>query len=685
MDITKILRENIPNSLGQFAGNIIVGFKAVSIKDPNFMAQFPGWTGTSDKKLTRPYTQISAVYAAVRAKARNIAQVPFVITKQGSEEPIKSGPLFDLFENVNPTMSKYQLWEALVTCLDTRGQGFIFKDREYVKGIPVFLWVIHPKAVKPAHKNNIWVGWWLSKGGRTEFWSIDEVIQPKYYNPYDDLEGLSPLKALELGLETEWGAIKYNKLYFDQDGTPGTVFSTEQQLSDPQYARMKNDLIAKRKGVDHAHEALLLEGGVKVASIRLSNKDMEFLEQRKFTREEIAMVYGTPKAELQLYEDINYATANSADLSFWKKTLIPLMVLIQDKLNTDFLKPLGYHGTFDIRSVDVLNQEILEKAEAAKEFWGMGVPFNQINERLNLGFEEVPEGDAPYGGRYDQNRLVDVTPKKSLFRRIPELEITDIEPIKIDPEEMLKAARGEKWKSLMAPILPIMGKAARAVREYFFEAEQKLLKKIIKKPDMVTKISVEDIPSLDDILSDEKLRGIMEEYINNALDHGVNSIQLDFVLPPEDEILAIGRRVGKVTAVNETVRKQLTEKLRDILGEAMAEGWNEEQKATAIIDGVKDIMGMAKKRARTIARTETHGAYSEGRNLGMAETEPKSKMWITSRDANVRDAHAAMDGEVVPFDEPFSNGLMYPLVYDGSAEEVINCRCVHIAIYEEGI
>ena len=34
-----------------------------------------------------------------------------------------------------------------------------------------------------------------------------------------------------------------------------------------------------------------------------------------------------------------------------------------------------------------------------------------------------------------------------------------------------------------------------------------------------------------------------------------------------------------------------------------------------------------------------------------------------------------LDGEIKPFDESFSNGLMYPGDINGTAEEIINCRC----------
>ncbi|EYB67406.1 hypothetical protein DEIPH_ctg041orf0001 [Deinococcus phoenicis] len=44
------------------------------------------------------------------------------------------------------------------------------------------------------------------------------------------------------------------------------------------------------------------------------------------------------------------------------------------------------------------------------------------------------------------------------------------------------------------------------------------------------------------------------------------------------------------------------------------------------------------------------------------------KTWHTRIDGRERDEHRAMDGETVPIDEPFSNGLMQP----GEP----NCRCV---------
>ena len=56
----------------------------------------------------------------------------------------------------------------------------------------------------------------------------------------------------------------------------------------------------------------------------------------------------------------------------------------------------------------------------------------------------------------------------------------------------------------------------------------------------------------------------------------------------------------------------------------------------------------------------------------------KIKIWVATLDGNTRDAHAGADGQEVPIDMPFNVGgeaLMFPGDPNGSAENVINCRC----------
>ena len=112
--------------------------------------------------------------------------------------------------------------------------------------------------------------------------------------------------------------------------------------------------------------------------------------------------------------------------------------------------------------------------------------------------------------------------------------------------------------------------------------------------------------------------------------------------------------------------------LRDRLKTGYEKGWGTPKIA-------KSLTGI-KTNAKTIARTEMNQIVQSAHFETTLDASdkmdyPMEKTWLTAQDPNVRDWHAAMDGETVEIDQPFSNGLMFPLDPAGSAEEVINCRC----------
>jgi len=84
--------------------------------------------------------------------------------------------------------------------------------------------------------------------------------------------------------------------------------------------------------------------------------------------------------------------------------------------------------------------------------------------------------------------------------------------------------------------------------------------------------------------------------------------------------------------------------------------------------------------ATRIVRTETTGMENKARQELMNEAVdndiPLLKEWISTSDSRVRDSHSHLNGKTAEYDEPFSNGLMYPGDQDsGKASETINCRC----------
>lgn len=80
-----------------------------------------------------------------------------------------------------------------------------------------------------------------------------------------------------------------------------------------------------------------------------------------------------------------------------------------------------------------------------------------------------------------------------------------------------------------------------------------------------------------------------------------------------------------------------------------------------------------------IARTEGHRIQTTAAMDAMHTAKDKGadvvKQWDATLDAQTRESHAMVDGEIRELDKPFSNGLDFPGDPSGGASEVINCRC----------
>ena len=87
----------------------------------------------------------------------------------------------------------------------------------------------------------------------------------------------------------------------------------------------------------------------------------------------------------------------------------------------------------------------------------------------------------------------------------------------------------------------------------------------------------------------------------------------------------------------------------------------------------------SEERALLVAQNESNTVYN---NIDFVNAKAEGKMfktWITEEDSKVRPAHEDVDLITIPIEEYFPVGgdmMMYPHDYiNGSAENIINCRC----------
>jgi len=147
-------------------------------------------------------------------------------------------------------------------------------------------------------------------------------------------------------------------------------------------------------------------------------------------------------------------------------------------------------------------------------------------------------------------------------------------------------------------------------------------------------------------------------------------------MPPEKAIRFIEQRENVMAGIADDVHKQIM----GIIEEAMQQQLGATQTANLIRAKFNEI---SNGRAKTIARTETGAAYGFSREAAMQAAGIQYKEWLSTPDDRCRETHRAADGQVVGIDETFQVGgaaLMFPCDPAGPPEEIINCRCVQIAV-----
>lgn len=98
-----------------------------------------------------------------------------------------------------------------------------------------------------------------------------------------------------------------------------------------------------------------------------------------------------------------------------------------------------------------------------------------------------------------------------------------------------------------------------------------------------------------------------------------------------------------------------------------------------IARNIKNTTNVDYNKTLRIAKTEGHRIQCESAYNVQVRAKEKGativKQWDSTLDSRTRESHQKLDGEIVNVNEKFSNGLMYPGDSNGSAGEVVNCRC----------
>lgn len=364
---------------------------------------FSEWLSSGGSNTLSAYvTSIGAyggnnwVYAAVNRIATTASSAPLIFF-QGDENSLptfdpkqqitdKNHPVLKLF---NPP--RYPLIPSLRellyrTLLHLGIDGKIFWIFERKGRIPVAIDLRGKDELQPLYKDASTkrdvVGWFETATNKP--YKLEDVLLLQEYKPDisggASLDGLSPLKPARASLESDFQINGWNSSFFKTGMKTPLLIQTKGRLTADQKTEIKKEVINYYSGIDGAHGAMVLQGGVDVSPLQVGTKDIDFIQGKKLTREELLAVYGVPPSLVGLFEYASYANAREQTQIFWEQTLVPKLSALLELIQINILDVSfpGVYAKWDLSKVAGLRPDPVALAAPAKIYSDMGYHPSQI-------------------------------------------------------------------------------------------------------------------------------------------------------------------------------------------------------------------------------------------------------------------------------------------------------------------
>ena len=652
------------------------------------------------------------VFACVRAIAEEVAKIDlrlYRIGKDGTKEQVTDHPAIKSIRTVNDFFTKHMLFERLQSNLELDGNEYWFIQESKTKG-DFEIYPLIPRFVSPKVDSKNYVASYEYKlDNQTITLKTEQVIHFRNFNPKSDILGMSTLKAALAAVDTDDGAKTFNRQYFKNSAIPNVVLEYPQSLAPEEIQKLKNAWNDEYAGMQNAYKTAVASDGLKVTKLDTSHTDMEFIEQRRFSRDEILAIFRVPKIIVGIMEDVNRASAEAALFAFMTWTVLPKMARIVDTLN-EFYLPLF--------SDDELRFECANKPPEDKDqsvvYYQSGLNNGWLSPndiRRMEGLPEVEGGDSFYlplslmeYGKVKEVKKVDRqqqttksidTAVKGLSEKIVEIFETQEKQEKAKQEADMFEKKGERKNS--AEIKRRLGNErimAKKSKELFAGQQKRAidgLRKYLEAKNWKAALKAKKIPLLDyekelnltiDLFS-PVIAKIVEEEGTAALAYLGLEDAFDVNNPDAQKF---------IKAATKKLSTSMTTTTIDALNTSILEGLEAGEAIAGLTERIMESTAFDLARAETIARTETTRASAQSEIEAWKETEVvASLVWWTAQDERVDDECGLLHGTEVDIGSPFvsaselddlgeddymGNGIDAPPRHP-------NCRCTLIPILKE--
>ncbi|MFA5053610.1 MAG: phage portal protein, partial [Parcubacteria group bacterium] len=573
--------------------------------------------------------------------------------------------------------------------------------------------------------------------------AAEDVIHIKLPNPLDPLEGLgrglSPLACMAYSASVDNMITEFLYSFFKHGAMPVGLLRFNVPLQQEEADRVKERWHELHGGYDKWSDVAVMDNAGEYQRVGLTFEEMGFLGIDERNESRILGPFGVPPILIGSrigLDKATYSNYQQARAAFWEDTFKPELSMFEREYRYYLQGEGGEFVAFDYADVPALQKDLVPAIGAWSQMVDRGVPKNVAAGVLKIPLPSLADDGVGYMSPMLQPVPQDPNARAPMLAApttpalpAPSTTPDDTEEGAAEAEEqteetekqvrrpfefkaLLPEAKADHWKRFDATARKHEAAMSKAAAGQF----QSDLKELLAILTGTKRKSIEDKATLDwQYLTRQwnKYIGDSEELWAQALMPVIRGIMLDQAkeliatvggsFDLEDVrgaawfnryVLRFAEKEG--TLITETTKDQLGR----LLQQAKLEGWSIrdiEKQLGATFDrflGQDDSLSDEERawfternvpnRLEVIARTESLRASNSGGHELMKEWGVPRKEWLATLDPpRARENHMAMNGEVVPMDEPFDVGgvkMMYPGDPDAPIDETANCRCTVLPV-----
>ena len=222
------------------------------------------------------------------------------------------------------------------------------------------------------------------------------MVHLRMPNPNSRYFGMPVLMAAGRAADVDRESANWQKASLQNRGVVDVHIEVPSEVTAEQRQEIRDKWQERQGGPQNARAPVVSSG--KINNIGQTAVEMDFVESRKAIWTELSAAFGIPLSALGFTENVNLANAGAMEKQMWQATIIPQLELMERQFTQQLAREFGPEWRMrpDLSGVEALQEDYGEKLANAERLLRMGFTRNEINQRLELGFDETPDGNTRY-------------------------------------------------------------------------------------------------------------------------------------------------------------------------------------------------------------------------------------------------------------------------------------------------